>query len=145
MDKYTYDQFKNWLSENAQLADDLQTWVFYRYAVANGMSGDVEVSVDSADMVVYLALFYISSTKGNEYAFITTEKTLVDMLDTYPDVVKKALHSLDSHGLISEIREGDDLKITIQPVTAKQPHHHHHHDEDCHHDEDHEDEPAEQE
>ena len=136
---YTYDAFKKWLGDNAKLTENLQTWVFYRYAQAEGKFGDVESQVDSADMIVYLALFYISSLKGNEYAFITEESMITSMLDTFPDVTKKALDSLSDHGLISLIRDGDQLKVTITPVTERKAHHHHDHDDHNHDDHDHDD------
>ena len=146
---YTYDAFKKWLGDNAKLTENLQTWVFYRYAQAEGKFGDVESQVDSADMIVYLALFYISSLKGNEYAFITEESMITSMLDTFPDVTKKALDSLSDHGLISLIRDGDQLKVTITPVTERKAHHHHDHDDHdqccCGHHHDHDDDDDEDE
>lgn len=123
---YTYDAFRQWIADNPKLTDDLQTWVFYRYAQAEGKFGDVESQVDSADMVMYFALFYLSSLHDNEYAFITKEETITSMLDTWPEVTAKALNSLENHGVISVVRENGDLKITIMPVTDKKVHHHHH-------------------
>lgn len=64
---------------------------------------------------------------------------ITSMLDTFPDVTKKALDSLSDHGLISLIRDGDQLKVTITPVTERKAHHHHDHDDHNHDDHDHDD------
>lgn len=134
-----YEAFKSWFEDNQTLAEDLQSWLFYTYAVAEGKTGDVESRIEVADVVVYICLFYLSSKNGFSYDLDTTTTALADTLDTTADVVLTALDSLQAHDVLSFEENGDALDIHIFPIEVNAPHSccgHHDHDDGCcgHHD-----------
>ncbi len=144
--------FKEWFDTNKTLTDDLQNYLFYQYTIAEGKFGDVETSISVADLVVYISLFYLSVRQDYRYNIIADLQGLTDMLDTTPEVVVKALDSLQEHKALHYSDDNGTLDIHIVPIEPiPEPHDHeheccggHHHDEDhecCgghHHDEDHE-------
>lgn len=123
-----YQKFQNWYQENAQLVEDLQDWLFYSYALSEKKYGEVETSIEVADVTVFLELFYISSQNDNKYDFKTTLSYMTDTLETTEPVILGALESLQAHGVLTFKQSGNDLDISINPITD-----HVHHDHDHHH------------
>lgn len=122
-----YLAFENWYKDNKKLVEDLQSWLFYAYALSEKKFGEVESTIEVADMTIFLELFYFSSLQGNKYKFQVTLPELVKTLETTPEVVLEALKSLKEHDILTYKKDDDNLSISIKPIGNFEHHHHHHH------------------
>lgn len=113
----SFETFQNWYEENNQLVQDLQTWLFYRYAQSENKFGkDVESQVEVADMTVYLLLFYLSSLRDYSYTIHTSIDELTRILETSPEVVTNALNSLQEHHVLHYHDHDDHIDIHIEEI-----------------------------
>lgn len=123
--KPTFDSFQEWYKDNPELVENLQTWLFYSYAVAEGNVGvNVESQIEVADLTVYLLLFYLSSLNNNSYTIETTLDELAQILETQNEVVLTALESLEAHHVIHYHDHDLKLGIHIEPIQANIGHSH---------------------
>lgn len=123
-----FSSFQEWYETNQSLVDDLQTWLFYIYALKDrGIHENDESRIEVADLTVYLLLFYLSSLNENKYSFETTLSELVDILQTDREVVVNALNSLQEHKALTYNLIKDNLSISIEPIHIHSHEHHHHH------------------
>ncbi len=119
MNEPTFSSFQDWYENNAQLVQDLQTWLFYRYAQSeNNIGKDVTSKVEVADMTVYLLLFYLSSLKDNSYTVHTSIEEMTRILETEPEVVERALNSLQDHHVLHYHNHDDHLDIHIEAIRS---------------------------